>query len=238
MNCRLPIVLTVSMLGATVFLPPLAAQGRGGHLGAARAPRAGGGFRSGARSGFGYGPWGQRGFGFFPGWAFLPPPYYPDYDYDYQQTQAPPPWAVVAQPEVPSVPPKPIEPLVIERQGDQWVRIGGYGQSAAAAQSMPPSAGQAPTPPSEITGRIKSDQPAPKLPPVVLVFRDGRQEEIEKYTIIGPVIYTPADYWSTGSWTRKVAIADLDVPATLKLNRERGGTFGLPSGPHEVVVRP
>jgi hypothetical protein len=71
-----------------------------------------------------------------------------------------------------------------------------------------------------------------------LVFRDGHQEEIEKYTIIGPVIHIRADYWSTGSWTRKVAITDLDLPATLKVNRERGGKFSLPSGPNEVVVRP
>jgi len=72
----------------------------------------------------------------------------------------------------------------------------------------------------------------------VLVFRDGHQEEIEKYTIIGPVIYAQADYWSTGSWRRKVAIADLDIPATLKLNQERGGKFSLPSGPNEVIFRP
>ena len=72
----------------------------------------------------------------------------------------------------------------------------------------------------------------------MLVFRDGHQEEIEKYTIIGSVIYAPADYWSTGSWRRKVAIADLDIAATLKMNRERGGRFSLPSGPNEVVFRP
>jgi uncharacterized membrane protein len=72
----------------------------------------------------------------------------------------------------------------------------------------------------------------------MLVFRDGHKEEIERYAIIGAVIYTRADYWSTGSWTRKVTIADLDVPATLKLNQERGGRFTLPSGPDEVVVRP
>lgn len=239
MNCRLPIALTISMLGSTVLLTPLAAQVRGGHIGAARAPRAAGGFWSGTRTAFGYGSWSQRRFGFFPGWAFLLPPYYPDYDYDYQPTPAPPPWALFAQPNEPSVPSKPIEPLVLERQGDQWVRIGGYSQSPAPAQSMPPSAGQAPSPPSDVTvtGRNKSERPAPKLPPAVLVFRDGHQEEIERYTIIGPFIHTHADYWSTGSWTRKVAIGDLDVPATVKLNRERGGEFSLPSGPNEVIVR-
>lgn len=238
MNRRLPFALAVIVLGSALFQSSLAAQVRGGHF-SAPAPRGAGSYGARARGGYGgFGSWGQRGF--FPGWAYLPFPYYPDYDYDYgppYPTQAPPPWAV-AQPEQPSVPPKPIEPLVLERQGDQWVRIGGYGQSQAYEQSMPPSAGQAPNPSSELAGRNNAGPPPVKLPPALLVFRDGHQEEIERYTIIGPVIYTRTDYWKTGSWTRKVAIADLDIPVTLELNRERGGKFSLPSGPNEVVVRP
>jgi hypothetical protein len=72
----------------------------------------------------------------------------------------------------------------------------------------------------------------------VLVFRDGHKEEIGKYTIMGATIYANADYWSSGSWTRQVQIIELDVPATLKLNRERGAKFSLPSGPNEVMIRP
>jgi hypothetical protein len=51
-------------------------------------------------------------------------------------------------------------------------------------------------------------------------------------------LYTSANYWTSGSWTRKIEIANLDVPATLKLNQERGSKFSLPSGPQEVVIRP
>ena len=51
-------------------------------------------------------------------------------------------------------------------------------------------------------------------------------------------IYFKADYWSSGSWTRKIQIADLDLPATLRLNQERGLKFVMPSGPNEVVTRP
>jgi len=29
----------------------------------------------------------------------------------------------------------------------------------------------------------------------------------------------------------------LDIPASLKLNNERGAKFSLPSGPNEIVVR-
>jgi hypothetical protein len=247
MNWRLPIALSVSML-ATVFLAPLSAQMRGMRA-AAPAPRTPASFRAGGRTGFGSRGLGRRGFfpgsRFFPGWAFLPPPFYADFDYDYdydygpEAIQAPPPWVVPTQADQPPAPAKPIEPLVLERHGDEWVRIAGYSQSTASAQSMKPSAEQAPNPPSESAGQNNAGQPAaPKLPPAVLVFRDGHQEEIERYTIIGPVIHIRKDYWSTGSWTRKVAIADLDLPATLRVNRERGGKFSLPSGPNEVVVRP
>jgi len=244
MNWRVRIALSVSML-ATVFLAPLSAQMRGMRA-AAPAPRTPVSFRAGGRVGFGSRGLGRRGFfpgsRFFPGWAFLPLPFYPDFDYDYdygygpEATQAPPLWVVPTEAVQPPAPAKPIEPLVLERHGDEWVRISGYGQSTAPAQSMKPSAEQAP--PSETAGQNNADQAATKLPPAVLVFRDGHREEIERYTIIGPIIHIREDYWSTGSWTRKVAIADLDLPATLRVNRERGGKFNLPSGPNEVVVRP
>ena len=77
-----------------------------------------------------------------------------------------------------------------------------------------------------------------ELPPAVLVFHDGRREEVSEYTIMSGTIYSKADYWTTGSWTRKIQIADLDVPATLRLNQERGVKFVLPASPNEVVVRP
>ena len=45
------------------------------------------------------------------------------------------------------------------------------------------------------------------------------------------------DYWTSGSWTKKIQIVDLDLPATLKLNHERGVKFALPVAPYEVVMR-
>jgi len=75
------------------------------------------------------------------------------------------------------------------------------------------------------------------MPPAVLVFRDGRQEEVKKYTIIGSVIYAGANYWTTGSWTTEIPVALLDIPATLKINAEHGAKFNLPSGPNEIVIR-
>ena len=84
---------------------------------------------------------------------------------------------------------------------------------------------------------VQASQPPTKLPPSVLVFRDGHQEEVERYVVQGDSLYTSADYWSTGSWTRRIPIAELDVPASTKLNAARGGKFSVPTRPYEVVVR-
>lgn len=242
MNGRRLVALTITILGAVLFLPPATAQRRGGGMAGARAPQRAGSVRAGARAGYGYRGRGQYGFGYYPGWAYLPPPYYYGYgdeydDYGPEGLPAPPPW-LAARAEQSPAPPKPIEPLVIERQGDEWVRIDSKGQPPASAASTKPASGQAPRSTSDKGIRNNVNPPAPKLPPAVLVFHDGRQLEIEKYTIIGRVIYCHTNYWTTGSWTQKIAIADLDIAATLELNRERGGKFSLPSGPNEVVFRP
>jgi hypothetical protein len=68
------------------------------------------------------------------------------------------------------------------------------------------------------------------------VFRDGHQEAIERYLIQGDVIYASVDYWNGGSWTREIPIGELNIAATLKLNKERGGKFKLPSGPSEIIL--
>jgi hypothetical protein len=137
--------------------------------------------------------------------------------------------------------PNPAESLVLELQGDHWVRLTNYGQSQTG-QILQRESQQASSQTSasliSAARQIPVSEPPSELPPAVLVFRDGHQEEIGKYVIAGTTIYTSADYWSSGSWTRKVQIAALDIPATLKVNRERGAKFSLPSGPHEVMLRP
>ncbi|MGA2072303.1 MAG: hypothetical protein ABSH52_02265 [Terriglobia bacterium] len=261
MNRRLTTALILAMLLAMLHPSLATAQTRGGHFAGAPAPRTSAPYRGGARTGFGarggrgfyrrgdlFFPGYFSGYGYSPLWDYYSLPLYADYDYGYDYgydngyepmaAQAPPPWLATTHSETFSAPARPAEPVVLERQGDQWVRIGEYGQQPASVGSPAPGAAPAPNPTSESAEWNTPAQRAPKLPPAVLVFRDGHQEEIEKYTIIGPVIYAQADYWSTGSWRRKVAIADLDIPATLKLNQERGGKFSLPSGPNEVIFRP
>jgi hypothetical protein len=167
----------------------------------------------------------------------LPYPYFrSDYGYDSEEAAQPQGAAVPASAPV-QAPAAPLEPLLIERQGDHLVRMT-LSQKALAGGQSAPDYSEKSTLRSSSPARKIAVQPPRELPPAVLVFRDGRREEVSSYTMMNGIIYSKADYWSTGSWTRKIQIADLDVPATLKLNQERGLKFVLPAGPNVVVMRP
>ena len=168
-------------------------------------------------------------------------PFYSDYDSDPEFFEEPPPPFMQQTTQPSAVAPNPAESLVLELQGDHWVRLTNYGQSQTGQILQPESqqtSGLTSASPFSASRQIQASEPTTELPPAILVFRDGHQEEIGKYVIAGTTIYTSADYWNSGSWTRKIQIAALDIPATLKVNRERGAKFSLPSGPHEVMIRP
>jgi hypothetical protein len=184
----------------------------------------------------------RRARRFFVGPGFAPY-FYSEDDAGPDVIEAPPSQITVLQPAEPvATPQKPSESVVLELHGDHWVRLTNYGQSQTGESldlSTSDRTSNTLSALSPVTPRrTPAAEPATQLPPAVLVFRDAHQEEIGKYVIVGATIYTSADYWSSGSWTRKVQISELDVPATLKLNRERGAKFSLPSGPNEVMMRP
>ncbi len=122
------------------------------------------------------------------------------------------------------------------------MRITNYGQSQTGGQSSQVESEQASNSPSALLPAAPHLTTAAELhseiPPAVLVFRDGHTQEIGKYMIKGATLYTSADYWSSGSWTRKDPNDELEVPATLTLNQERRAKFSLPTGPNEVMIRP
>ena len=237
MNSRV-LVLSFAMLGATVFASSTQAQR---HAGFSSRPASRP--RSAVLRRGGVGTRSAQPRRIYAGSGFAPY-FYADYDSEPGIIDAPGNQIVEqAPPPATAVPvPKPPESLVLELQGDHWVRITDYGRSQTGGQSgqtaregapnLPPVA------PTVATRQIQEVQPANELPPAVLVFRDGHREQIGKYLIMGPTIYTSADYWSSGTWTRKVEIVELDVPATMKLNQERGANFSLPSRPSEVMIRP
>jgi hypothetical protein len=237
---NLLIALSPAVLWAALSASPAPAQ-RGGHA-SAPAGRGGAAISRGHSARPGAARRG-RGRGLYQGSAYSP--YYPGYGYapdigyasdlgdDYglgfqpaePTPEAPPPQFAYGQPYQPAAPPpKPsVGPVMLELQGDHWVRTVSNGPPQIVGQAVQPEPKQA------------SNQPA-ALPPAVLVFRDGHQQEIGKYCIIGATIHISTDYWTTGSWTKTVHVRDLDVPATLKLNQERGTNFHLPSSPYEVMV--
>ena len=157
------------------------------------------------------------------------PYFYSDYD-DYQpEYEAPAPAPAPAPPPSPLTETKtpPVQDAVmLELRGNQWVRVTNFGEAPVQTLSR------------EAAAQTQPITPQKEMPPAVLVYRDGHSEEVSSYSIIGRVMYTKSDYWSSGAWTRTIQIADLDVPATLKQNLQRGVKFDLPSGPDEVVIRP
>jgi hypothetical protein len=151
-----------------------------------------------------------------------------------------------SQPQVILVQPAPEKPdreaqdeklpqmLLLERRGNRFVQVGASGdeENVQTANNEPSRLSQRP---------LRSERlayPHVNLPPAVLVFRDGHREEIDNYTIIGDVLYESSDYWRTGTWTKRVLLTSLNLPLTMQENRARGSKFLLPTGPHEIVVRP
>ncbi len=175
------------------------------------------------------------------------PNYYPYYDSPFGDfyADAPPPQIIletsapVAPPAPQAYPGRPPEALVMELRGDHWVRLTSYG---AQEPNTPGTAAAATTssstPATAATVAAAHTAPLVELPPAILIFRDGHREESANYTIVGARLTMKTDYWTTGTWTRTVALADLDLPATLRLNRDRSTRFSLPSRPGEVMMRP
>lgn len=233
------LALPLAVLGTLVCVSSAHAQKRGGSA-SVPAGRIGTSVSGhhGMRTGFTHL---RRSRRFNDGSGFAPYYYYSDDDYERGTGDAPP---QIIERTVESAPPAPVSApgLVLELRGDDWVRISNYGVSETAELTPQPGDEQASKPPSPTPPihhrRTRATEPPSQLPPAVLVFRDGHKEEIGKYLIVGSTVYASSDYWSSGSWTRKVQISDLDVPTTLKLNQERGAKFTLPSGPNEVMTRP
>jgi hypothetical protein len=133
---------------------------------------------------------------------------------------------------------KPIVPVMIELQGDRYVRhaTGEVSNSQSATASVASAATGAVS--SKANSTSLASAPPVDEPPAVFVFRDGHREESSDYSIISGVIYSRGDYWSSGSWSKKIWLADLDLPATMQANRDRGVHFRLPNAPNEVITRP
>lgn len=163
------------------------------------------------------------------GYGFFPPDLYAD---DVAAPSQPAQPVIVMQAPaaapVAEVPAPTAQPLMIELQGDRYVQVSGDEESGAQQIDQP-----------VVRASAKSiTQQRPQQSPVLLVFRDGHSEEISSYTIENGILYSTADYYTAGSWNRKIELSSLNLPATLNSNRSRGVPFMLPTAPNEVVVGP
>jgi hypothetical protein len=69
------------------------------------------------------------------------------------------------------------------------------------------------------------DPPPTDQPKTVLVFRDGHEQEVENYAIVGDTLWD-----LTGDRRHRIALSDLDLDATVKANDDRGIDFAVPPG--------
>jgi hypothetical protein len=216
------------LIAAALLSPVAGAQMRGGSRGSARGARDfGGSFGGHRRDAF------ARGY-FVGDTAFL----YDDYPFGPAVPEPAPSQSVLQSPGVADVPTTKIVSLLIELQGDHYVRYGGVARPAQ------PDAGTSRVSALETTSRptiTASHVLQRDLRPTVLVYRDGHREEVADYVIVGRVIYAHKarvddDLLAYG--LNNIQVSMLDLSATLKANRENGVSFVLPDGQNQVITRP
>ena len=169
---------------------------------------------------YGYGPYyngyhGGHGYR-SGGWAYAVPYYYPvdnsAYGYDYVGG---------GSPDLYSGPPVgPTDPslhMVVEQPPARP-----YSEEEPYPQAYVPR--PPPEPPAPPPADVKPGDPT------VLVFRNGKQQEVTNYAIMGDSLYV------FDQARKKIALADLDIPATVKANDDRGVEFNLPSSPKKKGV--
>jgi hypothetical protein len=110
-------------------------------------------------------------------------------------------------------------PTVFERRTPADVTATGSFAAAPSVEEPAPAAPDA----SPAQPESASSQPAQPQEPSVLVFHDGHQLQIQNYAIVGDFLY---DF--TPGHVRKVPLSQLDLPATVKANDDRGLDFTLP----------
>jgi hypothetical protein len=161
-------------------------------------------------------------------------------DYPYENAAPSQPQIVVVQVPAASTAPAPPEikpePLLIELQGDRYVRLSG-GNSVPEASDRPAGLVEMAAAKPPAAGKSAA-KPVHELRPVVLVYRDGRREQVRDYTIADGTIYVRGDYWTDGFWTKQIKLAALNLSATEKASAENGAKFVLPAGPNQIVTRP
>jgi len=239
--------LSIALLAVTAFVPLSKAQMRGAIGRPASVGHAG--FARGVRGGVGLHHTGPFTRGIILGSPFFSSdydgsaPYVVERDVESDVGSAPPQFVVVRPVLADDSPRKTrLTPLLIEWQGDRYVRFGGTAETGERGTSThpdyaEPTIAKTPAKPAmSATQKERSESPGRELPPAVLVYGDGHREEIPDYTIADGVIYVRGNSWQNGYWTKRIPLSALDAPATMQANQQRGAKFMLPSAPNVVIA--
>lgn len=208
------------LLAALLAVVPVSMSAQRGGFGysAHFSPAHNGGFFSGTHNGHF-----ARRNGYIPFFD----PLYADYLSTGYPVASDPPAVIMQTPPAPAHRerfPAPAQPLLIELRGDHYIQISGSTESSAQTIDEPIAPGLSSV--------------APKYKVTSLHFRDGHQEEVSNYAIVGGVLYASADYATAGAWVRKVDLTALNLPETIAANQSRGLQFRIPQAPNEVIVGP
>lgn len=109
-------------------------------------------------------------------------------------------------------------PTIFDRRGsgrDSYIPPTYEGPAHAQTETATGTAPDAPTPAEQQEETAHS--------PTTLVFKNGRQLEVDNYAIVDQTLYD-----LTPGHPRRIALADLDLPATERQNDDRGVDFQVP----------
>ncbi len=98
-----------------------------------------------------------------------------------------------------------------------------FDRRGSGERSYVPPVNHTPAPRQAAPVSTSDSDPAPAADPTLLIYKDGRQQEVGNYAIVGSTLFD-----LTPGHPRKIALADLDLEATRKQNDDRGIVFQLP----------
>lgn len=157
-------------------------------------------------NGWGYGGY---GYGYSPYYSY--PLYSPYYSMDYSD--------IPAQGSVQVTPPEeedPPAPTIFERRAS--TRPYARDEQRYDQDYVPPSAAPRADPRSKAAPINVGEEET-----TTLVYRNGKEFEVHNYAIVGQTLFN-----LDGTGPFRIHLAELDLPATEKLNSDRGVTFKIP----------
>lgn len=133
---------------------------------------------------------------------------------------------------------EPSQPLMIELQNGRYTQVS---SAAVDGQATPLSSASDDAHPFRPGDRAEGPMIAPpaatEMTPVVLIFRDGHNEQVHDYTIANGVLYARGNFYTDGYWNKNIDLASLDLTETVRANASRNVQFEVPSSPNEVIAR-